>query len=92
MFFLYIGSPGFLFNPIRYQIRAGDVDLQSSRGDQTRVQVRNVSCGIIHPHRQFLASALYNDVVVLRLDEPLQVSLFYPSVSKSLAIFICNSN
>jgi hypothetical protein len=37
--------------------------------------VRNIACGIIHPHRQVDAVALYNDVAILRLDEPLKVSI-----------------
>jgi len=42
-------------------------------------------CGIIHPHRQVDAVALYNDVAILRLDEPLQVSIsptFYEQLKK----------
>ncbi len=58
--------------PRRYQIRAGDFDLQTSHEDEINVQVRNVSCGVVQPNRDQGSWALYNDIVVLQLEEPLK--------------------
>ncbi len=41
----------FLFFNSRFQIRVGDVDFSKNVGDEKRVQIREVVCGSIHPHR-----------------------------------------